>query len=393
MARLTRFAGVLAVAAIVGAACGSAGPSPSPARPSVATTPTPTAGPTPTPTATPTPTVAASPTAGLPPASNVTAFFYAWYGNPSGDGAWRHWTQRAHLPPDDIASAFYPERGPYSSRDPAVLSDQMAELVRARIGVIAVSWWGVGSWEDQSLDGIFSAAEAAGIKITFHVEPYQAQTVASVAADIRYLLGRFGSSPALYRVARPTAGSASTAPRPVFYLFASSRLPVPDLKAMIGGLRGTANDSIIMVHSPKASTAVKDGADGVYTYDSMAAPEALASLVADCRSANVICSPSVSPGFDNREAVTTGQIFVDRRNGARYDSMWDAVVGADAEWVSVTSFNEWHESTQIEPAVDFAAGSRTYVGYDGTYGTTLADAPYAYLDRTAYWVGRLSPGP
>ena len=93
------------------------------------------------------------------------------------------------------------------------------------------------------------------MKIAFHLEPYTGQTAASVAADIRYLVGRFGSSPALYRVARPTSASASTAPRPVFYLFAPSRLPAADLKAALGGLRGTADDSIVMIHSPKAVVA------------------------------------------------------------------------------------------------------------------------------------------
>jgi glycoprotein endo-alpha-1,2-mannosidase len=342
--------------------------------------------------ATATATAVATPTEAPAPSDKVTAFFYAWYGTPAGDAAWRHWNQRAHVPPEDIASSFYPERGPYSSRDPAVLDSQMAELVQARVGVIAVSWWGQGSWEDKSLDGIFAAAAAHGIKIAFHVEPYQGQTAASVKGDITYLLGRFGSSPALYRVSHPTAGSSSTAPRPVFYLFASSRLPVPDLTAVIRGLRGTPNDSIIMVHSPKASTAVKDGADGVYTYDSMAAPGDLASLVADCRADHVICSPSVSPGFDNSQAVSTGVLFQNRENGARYDSMWKAVIGASAEWASVTSFNEWHEGTQIEPATDHSGGSRTYTGYGGAYGISPADAPDAYLNRTAYWVGQFAPG-
>ncbi len=73
--------------------------------------------------------------------------------------------------------------------------------------------------------------------------------------------------------------------------------------------------------------------------------------------------------------------------------MWQAVVQARAEWVSVTTFNEWHEGTQIEPARDYSAGDRTYAGYDGAYGLNAAQAPNAYLDRTAYWVDKFgSPG-
>ena len=325
------------------------------------------------------------------PSTAVTAFYYAWYGTLANDGAWRHWNQNGHQPPGDIASQYYPQSGPYSSRDPAILATQMADLRAARIGVIAVSWWGRGGWDDQTLPALFTAAAAAGVQISFHLEPYTGQSAASIVADIRYLLGRFGTSPALYRVARPTSADASTAPRPVFYVFAPSRLAATDLKTAFGSLRGTADDSIIMIHSPKAISAVHDGGDGVYTYDPVGSPDAFAALVADCRTADIICSPSVSPGFDNRQAVSTGQQVVDRQNGTRYDATWQAAVAARPEWISVVSFNEWHEGTEIEPAVDYSSGSRTYQGFEGAYGTTGSDAPGAYLRRTAYWVGLFTP--
>ncbi len=384
---------ILALVVAVGfAACGSPNPTVSPGHSSVAGTPTATSTATSSGSSDSTPTSSASPWVSPPPTTLVTAFYYLWYGTLAHDGAWRHWNQLSHRPPEDIASSYYPQRGPYSSRDPAVLAAQMTDLRSTGVGAIAVSWWGQNSWDDQSLAALFAAAEAAGIRIAFHLEPYNGQTVASVASDIRYLVGRFGSSPALLRISRPTSASATTTPRPVFYLFAASRLPAADLKASLEALRGTADDSIVMIHSPKASSAVRDGGDGVYTYDAMASPGDFATLVADCRAANVICSPSVSPGFDNRNAVATGQQVQDRQNGARYDAMWQAAISARSEWISVTTFNEWHEGTQIEPAQDFASGSREYQGYQGAYGAAGADAPVAYLRRTAHWVTVFSTG-
>ena len=370
------------VAAVGLAGCGSTAPTATSSHSAVAATSTATSVASPDTTPGPDASPSSSPT----PTTLVTAFYYLWYGTPAHDGAWRHWNQLNHQPPDDIASSFYPLGGPYSSRDPAVLAQQMSDLRATGIGAIAVSWWGQGSWDDQSLDALFTAATAAGIRIAFHLEPYTGQTAASVAADIRYLIGRFGSSPALLRVSRPTAASDSSAPRPVFYLFAASRLPAADLKASLEGLRGTPNDAIVMIHSPKASSAAKDGGDGVYTYDALASPADFAALVSDCRSQKIICSPSVSPGFDNHQAVATGQLFVDRQNGARYDAMWQAAISAGSEWISVTTFNEWHEGTQIEPAQQFTGGARSYTGYDGTYGAAASDAPDAYLNRTAHWV-------
>ena len=51
------------------------------------------------------------------------------------------------------------------------------------------------------------------------------------------------------------------------------------------------------------------------------------------------------------------------------------------ELIGLTSFNEWHEGTQIEPARPKQVGEYQYLDY----------APRAttwYLDRTAHWVGK-----
>ena len=74
-----------------------------------------------------------------------------------------------------------------------------------------------------------------------------------------------------------------------------------------------------------------------------------------------------------------------RRNGATYDSMWRAALSARADLVTITSYNEWNEGTQIEPAS--SARRPGYATYAGTYGVRDRDAAYAYLARTAYWAG------
>ena len=62
----------------------------------------------------------ALPAAGAHAGAPKTAiFFYPWYSNMRHDGHYSHWTQGGHTPPFDIASAFFPARGPYSSGDPA----------------------------------------------------------------------------------------------------------------------------------------------------------------------------------------------------------------------------------------------------------------------------------
>ena len=60
--------------------------------------------------------------------------------------------------------------------------------------------------------------------------------------------------------------------------------------------------------------------------------------------------------------------------------MWRGAIRAAADVVTITSYNEWHEGTQIEPA---SAVGPPYSSYDGAYGLTGRAAQRAYLDRTA----------
>ena len=67
--------------------------------------------------------------------------------------------------------------------------------------------------------------------------------------------------------------------------------------------------------------------------------------------------------------------------------MWRAAITAGADRVTITSYNEWHEGTQIEPAaLSHRRGRYRYVSYDGAWGLHGELATYAYIDRTLYWV-------
>jgi glycoprotein endo-alpha-1,2-mannosidase len=67
--------------------------------------------------------------------------------------------------------------------------------------------------------------------------------------------------------------------------------------------------------------------------------------------------------------------------------MWRAAIRAGADRITITSFNEWQEGTQIEPALSPAPGSAThrYGSYEGAWGLRGVTAETAYLSRTAEW--------
>ncbi len=289
----------------------------------------------------------------------VGIFFYPWYGTPTRDGSYQHWAQHGAVPPLDIASSFYPARGVYSSTDPKVLRAQMSDIADARIGVVIVSWWGSGSPEDARLPAVITAARSLGLRVAIHVEPYEGRTPETVAADVARLR---------------TLGITD------FYVYGSSSSPDADwatINKEVQGVRLFANTAL-------PGKAAAGGFAGLYTYDIYEYDGSSFPRVCEsARSLKLLCAPSVGPGYDAR-AMGDPRIRP-RADGVTYDGMWRSAIRARADMVTITSYNEWHEGTQIEPSVE--AGVR-YLSYDGAWGLFGKAAERAYLERTSTWSSR-----
>src|SRR5258705_5447953 len=145
-----------------------------------------------------TPEITPTKVEGPNPSYKVAAFYYPWYGNPSIDSQWIHWTQNNHTPPDDVASDYFPALGAYSSNDPKVVAQHMKWLREAGIGVIITSWWGQGSREDRVVPLLLKTAKQYGIKVPFHIETHNGRTAESLLSDIKYIYEQYGSNPAFF---------------------------------------------------------------------------------------------------------------------------------------------------------------------------------------------------
>lgn len=298
---------------------------------------------------------AAAPT----PAREVSIFYYPWYSTPIRDGAWAHWyTEREGQPPI-LSTRFYPRRGLYSSSNAKVVDAHMREIAAMGVDTVVVSWWGVGSSEDARLALVTAAAHRHGLEIAVHLEPYPGRTPASASEDI-----------ALLREAGVTE----------FYVYDADREPASEWAEALEGL----GDVRLFGHTTFVGHAKAAGFDGLYTYDvGTWSGSTFRRLCSQAHDAGLLCAPSVGPGYDARLA-TDHTLVRSRDNGARYDRMWRAALRAGADVVSITSYNEWQEGTQIEPA-------KTQVGkpgYDGAWGRRGIAARRAYLHATAGWVAR-----
>ncbi len=306
-------------------------------------------------------------------------FYYPWYANPDVDPAWFHWDNVGHNPPEDIAASFYPVRGPYSVNSPAVVDAHMADIAAAGVETVVSSWWGPASFEDRALAGVVAAAGRHGLRVAVHVEPYPGRTPDTVQRDVLSLSRRFGISEYWIYASDgppPESWQILTSVFPDFTFWAQGHLPT-------NGLRGLFQNYAAIA-----------GFDGVYTYDPVRfSATDLERFCLQARIKALRCSPSVSPGYDGTRGVPD-RVVIDRRGGDRYDDYWTGAFLAGADVISVTSYNEWHEGTQLEPAragVCLSGSARVYCysSYEGAYGAGGARAEGAYLARTRFWTDAL----
>jgi len=112
---------------------------------------------------------------------------------------------------------------------------------------------------------------------------------------------------------------------------------------------------------------VKSGFDGFYTYfasDGFAYGSTTSNwpdMSALAHKNNLIYIPSVGPGYiDTRIRPWNEKNTKNRDSGKYYEMMYENAVNSNPDFISITSFNEWHEGTQIEPSVSKKIGEYTY---------------------------------
>jgi hypothetical protein len=296
--------------------------------------------------------------------NRVSAFYYPWYGTSALDGTYQHWSQDGHSPPNDIASSYYPASGLYSSSDRLIVRAQMAEIRTAGIDEVAVSWWGRGSAEDARMPLVVAAARSHGLAVAAHLEPYAGRTVDSVVADVTYLVGTYGIK--------------------TFYVYRALDLPPAAWAAAHDALHMYPGVTVY-AQTPLAGAAAAGRFDGIDTCDIVTyGGNTFRRICDEAHRMRLLCAPSVGPGYDARRGSGDPVVKL-RRSGRTYDSMWRLALAAGADRVTITSYTEWHEGTQIEPAVPRRLARYRYLSYEGAWGLHGSAAEFAYLTRTRYW--------
>ncbi|XP_058808109.1 glycoprotein endo-alpha-1,2-mannosidase-like protein isoform X2 [Phymastichus coffea] len=339
---------------------------------------------------------------------NVHIFYYAWYRSLDYDGAWQHWNhailpswkkndkrvfpEGAHSPPADIGANYYPNLGCYSSRDPQVIDLHMRQLRDAGIGVAVVSWTPPSASDktDSLMPDLLDAAHRHQLRVAPHIEPYAGRNPINLMEHIRYVLERYGSHPALCRMRREDDGAVL----PVIYIYDSYVFPSSawwELLSERGNLtlRGTELDAIyigLLVDSQHKNHIKKSHFDGFYTYFGIngfsygSSWKNWKDLGKFANQNGLIFIPSIGPGYiDTQVRPWNAENTRHRRHGQYYEVAWRSALNSGASVISITSFNEWHEGTQIEPAKPASNKEFTYLDYE-------PEGSDFYLNLTKWWV-------
>ncbi|MBT29410.1 MAG: alpha-mannosidase [Thalassobius sp.] len=315
---------------------------------------------------------------------NVHSFYYNWYENPTRDGQYAHWNHQV-LPHwsdttwdnagsypgnEDIGANFYPELGSYSSNDTATIKQHMEWLQQSGSGVLAITWWGKGKNNesgDNAIPTYLDLADRYGLKLAFHIEPFY-KSAAEFKEQLEYVANKYGEHPALYKYNG----------KPFYYVYDSYKLSNEEWQKVFSpegemSVRNTELDGTFIglwVHENDGDSIKASGFDGYYTYfasegfvygSTSSNWKNLAQFASDN---DMIFIPCVGPGYiDTRIRPWNAENTKSRENGKYYEKMFTAAMDVKPEIIGITSFNEWHEGTQIEPAITKSVGEYNYEDY------------------------------
>jgi len=279
----------------------------------------------------------------------VLAFYYGWYANPDVSGQWAHW-------PEGIAD--HPQFGLYDSHDPKVISKTMDQAKSAGITGLIVSWWRPGDFQDLGMPPLLAAAEGAGLKITIYYEaakprPPQIASSQATEEDLLDILNRYGSHPAWLRARN----------KPVVFVYsrALNELRLSGWARVIAGINRRYPGGAWFLADQISPEAAKIF-NGIHSYNPTAqiANKSIREIRAWARAeypkwvaaaGGKISCLTVIPGYDDRELHRpVPRPTTDRHAGETYRVLWQEAISSRPDWILVTSWNEWHEGTEIEPS-------------------------------------------
>lgn len=333
----------------------------------------------------------------------LLANYYTWYATGSGPHAtWTHWVRHdvadrmkreaersgevvEQLGPGEIASVNWPLAGLYDSDDPEIVRWHIRLAKAAGIDAFLVDWWGPGDWQRvpkltkiafENVVLPIAAEEGFQVALLDETAQFRSNWDEVKAWAVRYL-NRYKDHPGYLKVEG----------KPVYYLyqvpFDPSLTPekFEDLRSHVEARVGPVYWIVDAIANDEGNFRIPEhwrAAKGIgalsfygtfsifreYAYGDLA--PRYRRVAEQARAAGKKMVLPVHPGHDNAREGNPSRFEMPRRDGETLRGYLRAATEARADFVMVTSFNEWPETTVVEPSSSWSD-------------------PYQYLKILAEW--------
>ena len=345
----------------------------------------------------------------------VAASYYPWY----SAAAWEYMecyegSLRGNLIPSQL-----PALGEYDSQLEATISQQIAWSVAGGVNVWDMEWVGPNnSLDDTFRNNILTNPHVADIRFAIMYDyairfagdfNLTQDKITTILSDFTYFGQAYFNHPSYLKV----GGN-----RPVVFIYATRAFwPVSAVQDMVAALRKTMSDlgyDVYLIGDEYYALSPPDPVrislwDGIFGYDVYCGYYGYADqngyfalhqtmedqYQAVAQENGVDFIPSVMPGFNDRAVrrVCANNPALARRTspGAPEGSMFSNILGNIAlphamnsrtKMIHITSFNEWHEDSQIEPSIvtGYTVGDNSPTGYQYTQGLVYEGYGTTYMD-------------
>ena len=299
----------------------------------------------------------------------VFACYYPWYSTPDGPGGgYNHWDP---INSSDVnGSPNYPALDLYDSQDLDVIRTHIRMAKDAGIDGFLCSWSGAGTREDAALNKILDIADEYNFQIGVYYESLRGTNEPIndpniITEEFDYLLKKYSDKPAYL-----TADN-----QPVIFIYqAETQERSPEFwEGVINEIESKFGQVAIIGEFRTPS--YLESFQGVHIYNELnlhiheqlmnsfsnkekKLDKPWAQIISEIRETGKIHFNrkirvgTVVPGYDDTEIRTPGE-YIPRENLTTYRKYWQNIHNNDLDWVIITSFNEWHEGTEIEPSKEY----------------------------------------
>lgn len=352
-----------------------------------------------------------------PPANPylVSASYYPWY----VPAAWVYQECFNGALREQLVPTELPALGLYSSQDESVVTQQIAWSTAAGINVWDLEWVGPDQLLDPTIrNTILTNPHIGDIKFAIFYDyairfngdsNLTSDKVATIVSDFEYIAAHYFSNASYL-----TLGQA----RPVVYFYVSRALtPVSAIQPMVSSVRQAmtaAGFDVYLIgdeyYAPNPPDPARIGNwDGIFGYDTYSGyagysddngflalhTTMYAEYQAAAQQLGVDFIPSLTPGYNDRAVrqrcannpALARRTSANAPEGSMFMSFLDDLAlpyanNARYKMIHITTFNEWHEDTQLEPSVVTAPTTTdtSPTGMQYTQGLVYQGYGTTYLD-------------